>query len=131
MMTIGQLISELKKAKPEAQVKFDFCGVMPTHVHSDRGIYEHAALGWAPSEYWFGRGGLKLNDYPTVASLLKELQRAIDEHVIFTGWKGGEYSYDEQTPLHVDNDGESNDTELQWVEDDDWRVILHTAREPF
>lgn len=129
MMTIGQVLAELRKAKPGASVKFDFCGLMPTRVHSDRGYYDHAALGWAASEYWAGRGGLKYEDYPTVASLIKVLEDAIQPHVTFSGWKGGEYSYDEDTPLHIDNYGESNQTELVSVEDCDWRVLLHTVSE--
>ena len=129
MMTIGQLIAALGICKPEAQVKFDFCGLMPCGLHSDRGYYDHAALGWAASEYWSGARGLKLEQYPTVGSLVRDLRAAIAPDVQFTAWKGGEYSYDENTPLHVDNDGEANSTELVSVEDLDWRVILHTAHE--
>lgn len=45
----------------------------------------------------------------------------------FTGWKGGEFTMDESTPVWVANAGNSGNTGIIDVVDDGWRIILMTA----
>lgn len=122
MMTIDDLLYDLRKAKTDAVVMFDFCNCAPTTVGSWRGIYAEPALGWIATGY-SGNG-----KQPTVADLIAELERAIDGRE-YTGWKGGEFSYNGRDTLHIDNAGDWTNTELVRVENDDWRVLLHTRRE--
>ena len=119
-MTIGEVIEALEKAKPDAGVCFSFGYVVPTDVDSWRGIYAEAALGYA----YDGR----TTDRPTVATLLLELRKAIDGRT-YHGWKGGEFTYNAGTTLHIDNSGEYSNTELVRIQREDWKVTLHTAKE--
>jgi hypothetical protein len=119
MMSIAAVMAELKTAKPDANVYFDFGGCVPTRVDSWRGSYAEPAIGWEPSGYT-GNG-----KPPTVTDLMAELERATDGRE-YSGWKGGEYSYSDSNTLHVDNCGDSTHTEIVRVEVDDWRVVLHT-----
>jgi hypothetical protein len=116
-MTIGEVIDALEKASPNLPVYFDFGGIAPTDVDSWRGIYAEAALGFRD----VGRVG----SLPTAAELLEELRESIDGRS-YTGWKGGEYTYDRSTPLHIDNPGCYTCTALVGVEADEYRVLLRT-----
>jgi len=122
MMKISELLHDLRRAKPDAEVRFDFAGCAPTTVESSRGDYSTPALGWCATSY-SGSGKA-----PTVAELVAELERATDGRE-YTGWKGGEYTYTPSDPLCVDNPGDWTDTQLVRVEDQEWRVILHTRME--
>jgi hypothetical protein len=122
MMTIDDLLHDLRKAKPDAVVMFDFCNCAPTKVDSWRGSYDDPALGWVATGY---SGNSKA---PKVADLISELERAIDGRE-YTGWKGGEFRYAGSNTLHIDNRGDYTNTELVRAEIDDWRVLLHTRRE--
>lgn len=115
-MTLGRLI-ELLKAKPQdVSVSFDFCRVYPTTVDSWRGIYAELALGW--TEGYEGR-------CETVGALVKELESAVGR--TFTGYKGGDYVMDADTPLHVDNYGMASNTDIVAVTGGKWGVVLETA----
>ena len=119
MMTIGELLTQLKQCKPEAKVYFDFGRCAPTLIASSRGDYARPALGWS----WTGRGrGL---GPPNVAELIAELEKAIDGRA-YTGWKGGNYTYSLGSLLCVDNPGLWTETELIRAQDLDYKVILHT-----
>lgn len=119
-MTIGEVIESLKRAKPDLGVAFAFGYVVPTTVASWRGIYAEAALGYKYDGLSTGR--------PKVKDVLKELKKAIDGRT-YCGWKGGDFKYTAETPLHIDNPGEYSSTELIRVEVTDWLVTLHTAKE--
>lgn len=121
-MTIGEVIDALETAGPAVRVVFDFGGVVPSTVESWRGIYAEAALGFAGGDY-------SSNANPTAAGLLEVLRAAIERGNVFDGWKGGEYQYDRDTPLHVDNRGCYTNTELTRVEVGEFEVMLHTAHE--
>jgi hypothetical protein len=116
-MTINKLISLLKGAKQDIHVYFSFCSCIPTEIASWRGIYAEPALGWSPSGYY--------GEYPTVESLIKELESAIT-HKGYCGWKGGDFYYNGDEPLHIDNEGECTYTEISDVEIKEWEVIIHT-----
>lgn len=115
MMTIGQVIAELERAKPEATVRYSFASLHPTTVDSWRGIYSEPALGWEALR----------SDGPKVKDVIAELRKATDGRK-YTGWKGGDYSYDLNDTLHIDNPGQWTSTELARIEDRDYCVVLHT-----
>ena len=108
MKTINEVIEKLKQANPENDVFFSPLRLVPTTVDSWRGIYAEPALGWEAAGY-SGNGKA-----PTVATLLAELEKSIDGRE-YQGWKGGEYTYRGNSPLHIDNPGESTNTEIQDV----------------
>lgn len=117
-MTIGELISLLETFNQGDDVYFDFCGTVPTHVSSWRGVYAEAALGWSE------RDGA-----PTVAELIARLRSAIGQG--FDGWKGGEFIYSKDTPIHIDNPGKWTSTEISGVVGSSFSVFLQTTREPW
>jgi hypothetical protein len=123
MMTTNKLLEILRGAKQDGRVYLSFCRCIPTVVKSWRGIYAEPALGWEPGGY---SGNVK--EYPTVATLVAELKRAIDGRE-YGGWKGGEYSYDGNETLHVDNYGDCTHTEIVRVEVKKFEVVIHTATE--
>lgn len=123
MMTINEVLKSLQGANPDARVYFAFCRCVPTNVNSWRGSYDEPALGWDVAGY---RGSL--NEYPTVKSLISELEKAIDGRE-YTGWKGGQYKYTCSHVLHVDNHGHCTNTEIQRIEVKEYEVIIHTATE--
>ncbi len=118
-MNIKQVIEKLKQAPADHRVYFSPLRCVPTTVDSWRGIYAEPALGWEPSGY---SGNVK--EYPTVASLIAELERAIDGR-IYTGWKGGEYSYTENHTLHIDNPGDCTSTEIKEITVGEYQVVIH------
>ena len=122
MKTINQVIEKLKQANPEHNVYFSPLRLVPTTVYSWRGIYAEPALGWEAAGY-SGNGKA-----PTVATLLAELEKAIDGR-IFQGWKGGDYTYSGRETLHIDNSGESTNTEIQDVIIGSYEVTIVIASE--
>jgi hypothetical protein len=116
-MTIGEVIAALETAKQDATVCFGFGYVYPTTVRSWRGIYAEAALGFEGGDYGSG--------HPKVSEVLAELRQSIDGRT-YEGWKGGTYKYDKDTPLHVDNRGNSSDTDIIAVRVRDWQVVILT-----
>jgi hypothetical protein len=113
--TIGWLIGELEKSKPETLVEFIPFRLVPTSVQSWRGVYSEAALGYSA-------GIMK-----TAGELLANLKSAIDGRE-FTGWKGGDYTYTENTPLHIDNPGNyQQGGEISKIEVKDWIVQIHVS----
>lgn len=123
MMTINGLIRELNRAKPDFRVYFSFCNCVPTKIQSWRGIYDDPAIGWQPSGY-----SGHVEEYPTVSSLISELEKAKDGR-LYEGWKGGDYSYNGDEILHVDNPGDYTNTEITHIEIKDFEVIIHTQKE--
>lgn len=126
-LTLGELILKLepivkaqkrKKEEDLAIVKFDFADTFPTHLHSWRGSYAELAIGWGGGTY-----GSEENPM-TVVKFYEMLKSAIGKE--FTGWKGGEFTMDKNTPLWVSDDGMGSHTGLLEVVNDGWQVILIT-----
>lgn len=125
ILTLGELIAKLEaipltykgyKDKDALKtVRFNFEYVHPTRLMSWRGVYAELAYGFAID-----------GDYPTLSDVLMELRSAIGK--TFEGYKGGEYVMGKATPIWVANCGNSGDTGIVGVEDDDYCVILLTAR---
>lgn len=126
MITTNELLAILRTApKSDGRVYLDFCRCVPTTVDSWRGFYAEPALGWEVAGYYSG----SVKEYPTVASLIAELEKAIDGRE-YTGWKGGEYTYNGDETLHIDNPGDFTSTEIAHVEFKECgEVVLHTATE--
>ena len=121
IMNIGEIKHALKGAEKNAQVFFDFTNCVPTTVHSWRGIYAEPAIGWRSTESM--RAG---DSVPTVESFLRELNIAIEPDREYAGWKGGSFSYDDNSPLHVDNPGMYTCTEIVRIAVNEYRVTLIT-----
>jgi hypothetical protein len=78
-----------------------------------RGIYAELAIGFS------SEGNIKVIDF---YNMLKE---AIGKE--FTGYKGGEFIMGKATPVWVANYGNSGNTALLDVVDDDYQIILITG----
>lgn len=111
-LTLGELISILKRKDQDLDITFDFVHFRPCGAHSYRGYYEDLAIGYQSG------GETKVRD------LLKKLEDACGAE--FNGYKGGEYTMHEGTPVWVANSNESGGTAIVDVVDDEWRVILKT-----
>jgi hypothetical protein len=117
-MNLGQLIDALERKDATKEVVFDFAHFRPCGVHSWRGDYSHLAIGYT-SDY---RRGENI----TVGQLLDTLRDADGKE--FTGWKGGEFIMDRDTPVWVAENGETGNTGIADVEDTGIYVVLNTWR---
>lgn len=114
-MLIRDIKSKLRELDSDKYVYFDFCALSPTTIDSWRGSYNLPAIGWAqkpPS---------------TVKELLEELNTATSGRIYY-GYKGGEYTFNEDQDLYVDNYGIFSETMITDVLDKGWCVILCTQR---
>jgi hypothetical protein len=127
-LTLGELIGKLERIDSKSQsgdvkrVDYDFGTSYPTNIDSWRGDYSHAALGYKLSGYDSNKGH---HGYIEIDALLEELKSSLDK--TYEGWKGGDYRYDEDTPLWIANPGNSGNTAIYDVLDDGWRVVLLTC----
>ena len=87
--TLGILIGWLEKQDPSLIVKDGFGS-----PHSDRGSYDE--LAFTP-----------LNE-ARIGEMLKHARSAIGKE--FSGWKGGEYLMDEDTPVYIGQFGTPGDS---------------------
>lgn len=117
-LRLGELIDSMKRCKKDASVIFDFGGAVPTGIDSWRGVYAELSLQWG--------GGRYGDDYPKVSDVLEILSAAVGK--TYTGWKGGEYRMDRDTPVWVDNRGCWTKTAIVGVSDEDYIVVLQTER---
>jgi len=128
-LTLGEIIDKLEKCglkhgdeDEHKEVVFDFASAIPTNLDSWRGSYSELALGFKLSGYD------NEDDHfaeTTAETLLSELKGAIGKE--YTGWKGGEFTMNRDTPVWVSNQGNSGGTGIVDVVDDGWRIILMTA----
>jgi len=118
-MTINELLAVLRTATDQNVRAYMYpLGCVPTTIDSWRGNYAEPALGWSPAGYT-----KDVVEYPTVKSLISELEKAIGGRV-YEGWKGGEYQYNGDEPLHIDNPGDCTNTAISHVEVRDWKVVI-------
>tara|TARA_R110002072_G_scaffold63430_2_gene157822 strand:+ start:430 stop:777 length:348 start_codon:yes stop_codon:yes gene_type:complete len=115
-MKLGSIIQQLEGCDPEAPVRFDFGGLSPdpTQLDSYRGYYNDLALGWTDRSC-------------TVQELLEALREANGR--TFTGYKGGEFDMNNQTPVWIAEYGRTSDTKIIGIEED-YYVTLHTGLRP-
>jgi len=121
-VTLGALIRALERSKfdPEGKsryVRFDFGGLVPASLNSYRGYYSELALGFEdPSE----RHG-----EPNVVELIEMLKGAIGK--VYEGWKGGQYTMNEDTAIFVANRGDATDTGITGIyTSGEYQVVLLT-----
>ena len=126
--SLGKLISEIEKCgleKNDGEIKdvyFDFGTAIPTDLDSWRGSYSELALGYRLSGY--DNSNEHFADCKA-DKLLEHLKSAIGKE--YTGWKGGEFTMNENTPIWVANSGNSGNTSIIGVLDDGWRLVLITS----
>lgn len=124
ILTVGELVAKLepivakqpeiiKKYDHEASVKFDFEYIKPTYYDSWRGVYAELALGFSIE-----------GDDVSVTKFLEMTKAVIGKE--FTGYKGGEFVMSKNTPIWVANYGNSGQTGLVDVIDEEYSVILVT-----
>lgn len=127
-ISLGELISEIEKhdlKTNSGEIKticFDFGTAIPTKLDSYRGYYDELALGYKLSGYDNDSGHF---DECKADEFLKHLKSAIGKE--YTGWKGGDYIMNENTPLWVANPGNCGDTIIVGVLDKGYTFIILTA----
>lgn len=131
-LTLGETIQQLEVAIQQAResdmtdpskifVSFDFVDALPSTIACWRGWYVEPALGWEPSGYSRHQKGTGRTD---AAELVTELKKGLTD--IYIGWKGGEFHFHRNSPLHVANEGDSNYTMVESVRFHDYRIVIHT-----
>jgi hypothetical protein len=118
-LTLGQIIEKVEKilesgGDKKAEVVYDFGHFYPTEIDSWRGAYQELALNYTTK-------GKELE----AEEFLKMLKEANGK--TFTGYKGGDFLMDLNTPVWVSNYSEACDTAVIDVINDDWRIILITG----
>jgi hypothetical protein len=127
-LTLGEIIKKLESIEfvygdenKDKSVDFDFASAIPTTLDSWRGSYNELALGFKLSGYD--------NDEEHFAEkkakdLLIELKGAINKS--YHGWKGGNYTMNEDTPVWVSNPGNCGNTGIIDIVDDGYRIVIMT-----
>ena len=124
-LTLGELIlkiepiaarqeSTIKTYAHEAMVQYDFENLFPTLIDSWRGSYCELALN-------FKTEGEKL----TVTAFLQMLKDTIGKTL--EGYKGGDFLMSKHTPVWVANYGNSGNTAVIEVIDEEHTVIIVTG----
>ena len=127
-LTLGEIIAEVEKCGYKEEdgedkaVYFDFGTAIPTLLNSWRGSYSELALGYKLTGY--DNNGEHLTE-KKATDFLTELKSAIGKE--FTGWKGGEYTMSEDTPVWVSNPGNASNTAIVGILNDGCRIIIITA----
>ena len=113
-ITLGRLIKLLELEPQDNDVRYDFARFTPTEVDSYRGYYEQLAIGWT--------GEAKRPK--KVSELIEELKDAVGE--TFTGYKGGKFKMDDNTPVWCANYGDCHDTAITGLENCSWATVIRT-----
>lgn len=103
-MTLGELIDALEKCRPNAEISLKPFSLTPTGIESWRGRYDELALTYRTVDH---------GERTTVAELLPLLRKMVGS--VETGYKGGEYRMDRDTPVWVDNYGEYTETGISHI----------------
>lgn len=122
MLTLGKLRDAISnyienssaKERESLRVMFDFCGYYPDEFNSWRGDYSQAMLGYHDKYY----------DAPLATAFLESIKVSIG--ATYTGYKGGEFTMSEYTPVWIDRWGEYNHTVIDKVSYESGWLVLHT-----
>jgi hypothetical protein len=128
-LSLGEFIKELESVDFKMEhndeikdVEFDFGTALPTQLDSWRGSYDEIALGYKLSGY-------DNNDEhfanTKADKLLEHLKSAIGKE--YEGYKGGDFTMDENTPVWVANYGHSGNTGVVGVLDAGYKLVIITA----
>lgn len=109
-----EVIKEKNKDKEDFWVRFDFGSLVPTTLHSWRGVYAELAIGYGDPKGW-----------PKIGDVIDVFKGAIG--TTYTGYKGGDFTMNESTPVWVANYGDVGNTAIVDVKDDGYQAILVTA----
>lgn len=101
-VTIGQLLGLLEGMPDDAIVRFPFAYTGPASIASWRGVYAEAAIGHTSGQH--------ADHLPTVGSFKQMLLDCMGP--VYEGWKGGDFTFTMDTPIHVDNPGQCTNTEI-------------------
>ena len=115
-MRLGQMVAMLGTCRPDSTVSYDFGGFVPTGPDSYRGYYNHLSFGYA--EY-------AQDKEVTVAALIEWCREASGKTL--TGYKGGEFKMDDNTPLWAANYGQSHGTAITGIGDYGYHVKILTG----
>ncbi len=121
-LKLGELIEALESANKDAPVYLivNEQHRWPTVVGSYRGYYSDLAIEHEPAT--------DFEDRATVEEFLAHLKQALDSTM--TGYKGGEFTMDKDTPLWADFWGQCNNIAVMSVDVDlDGTVVtIHTKK---
>lgn len=125
-ITLGELLEALENIPTKqgsdnepVQISFDFGTAYPTGFSSWRGSYDEIAINYALSGYdaeQFAHTDLK--------DFVEWLKKTIG--ATYTGWKGGDFTMDKNTPVWVANDGNVGNTGVIGVLNQGYEVIILT-----
>lgn len=125
-ITLGELIKNLEgisnthgDSEEAVEVEFDFGTAYPIGVSSWRGSYNELAVNYALSGY-----DAEQFAHTNLEDFKKILKDALGKE--FTGWKGGDFTMTESTPLWVANDGNSGNTGVVGILDEGYKVVILT-----
>lgn len=131
-LSLGEMILKLEpivekqkqriaENKTEATVQYDFEYLYPTSINSWRGSYAELALNFVTDE----------NEYKpmTVTEFLALLRGCVGKEI--TGYKGGEFIMTKNTPVWVANFGNSGNTAVIDIIDNNYSVIIITGHREF
>jgi len=111
---LGVLIKELELQPQDNYLRFDFPAYPDMSVDSYRGYYSDLALGFQD----------RMEDF-RVKGLLSTLKSCIGK--TFEGYKGGDFTMDESTPVWVANWSHSTSTGVVGIIKDGNLTVLSTA----
>lgn len=117
-MTIGEVRKILQQTDKYLEVYYDFGHLYPISIGSWRGCNSEPALGWSDDR----------NFSATVEDVLKEIDLAVSGK-LYEGYKGGKFTFKDSDTLHIDNYGESSNTEIDSIDTSDYCVIIRTRKE--
>ncbi len=112
-LSLGTIIELLERCNADAEVRFDFCNLVPAGIYSYRGFYNHLAVG---HKEWHA---VKVSEFLTA---LRDANGKT-----FEGYKGGDYTMHDQTPVWVALYGQTTDTGITGVIDKEPYVYLRTG----
>ncbi len=110
-LSVGEFVLMLENLEDQKAWIFIDLGSMtgnPTEFDSFRGYYDELALGV----------NLDYGNYCTVEDLLLKAKAVIGKE--FSGWKGGEYIMNKNTPLWVDNPGNCSNAMITGIKPRRW-----------
>jgi len=115
-LTLGQLISTLEACDQAKHVFINSSSDFPGYLDSYRGYYDQIAVT------------MQSKNLVTVAEFLKLCKGAIGQ--VFTGYKGGEYQMNADTPMWASNYGYASGAAIVDVTERDYVVIIETKYMP-
>lgn len=120
-LTLGKFIKKLEafielNEESDGRILFDFGGFMPSGLDSYRGYYDQLSFEYKKSKF-------DKNDM-TPLKLLDICKKAVGKK--FTGYKGGDFFMDNDTPLWVDNYSECTSTAVVGVRKSWFGLVIET-----